>query len=292
MRLRLRVLFAAATGLVMAAGAAAQQPSAERGKYIFDAAGCFGCHTETNGAPLAGGPVLKTPFGTYYAPNITPDAKHGIGTWSDADFSRALRDGVSPTGQHYYPVFPYSAYTRMTAQDMADLRAYLKTVPPSDKPSRAHEVSFPFSVRAALIPWKWLYFTAGEYKPVAGKDATWNRGAYLTEALVHCGECHTPRNVFGALEREHWLSGARMPVGDLVAGNLTPDKTGLADWSQADIVDALASGTLPEGGTLGGEMGEVVRNSTSRLSAQDREAIAAYLKALPPQPTTVKKKEK
>jgi len=274
------------------ATAHAQQPplSAERGKYIFDAAGCHGCHTEPGGPALAGGPPLKTPFGTFYAPNITPDPEHGIGRWSDADFARALREGVSPSGQHLYPVFPYTAYTKMSAQDVADLRAYLKTVPPSNKPSRAHELRFPFSIRGTLAPWKWLYFTAGEYKQVPDKDMTWNRGAYIVEALTHCGECHTPRNAFGAVERDHWLSGARMPVGDLVAGNLTPDKSGLADWSAADIADLLATGDLPQGGTVGGEMGEVVRNSTSRLTPQDREAIAAYLKALPAQPTTVTKK--
>lgn len=287
---RLGILCAVAAGLMGTAQAQVQPPSVERGKYVLDAAGCYGCHTEAGGAPLAGGPALKTPFGTFYAPNITPDPERGIGKWSDADFARALREGVSPSGEHLYPVFPYTAYTKMTAQDVADLRAYLRTVPPSNRPSRAHEVSFPFSVRAALGPWKWLYFTAGEYKPVAGKDATWNRGAYIVEALTHCGECHTPRNTFGALERDHWLTGARMPVGDLVASNLTPDKTGLADWSAGDIVDTLSSGTLPEGGTVGAEMGEVVRNSTSRLRAEDREAIAAYLKTLPPQPTTVKKK--
>lgn len=286
----LGVTCAVAASLVGTAQAQVQPPSAERGKYVFDAAGCYGCHTEAGGAALAGGPPLRTPFGTFYAPNITPDPGHGIGKWSDADFARALREGVAANGQHLYPVFPYTAYTKMTAQDVADLRAYLKTVPPSAKPSRAHEVRFPFSVRATLGPWKWLFFTAGEYQPVAGKDAAWNRGAYIVEALTHCGECHTPRNYFGALERGHWLTGARMPVGDLVAGNLTPDKTGLADWSAADIVETLTSGELPEGGTVGEEMAEIVRNSTSHLTAQDRATIAAYLKALPPSPTQVTKK--
>lgn len=287
-------ILGAATVLIAAAGAEvhAQAPSAERGKYIFDAAGCFGCHTEQGNAPMAGGAALKTPFGAFYAPNITPDPEFGIGKWSDADFIRALREGLSPRGQHYFPVFPYPAYTKMTTRDLTDLRAYLATVPPSKKPSRAHEVNFPYSVRASLIPWKWLNFDAGEYKADAARDAKWNRGAYLVQALTHCGECHTPRDMLGGLERKQWLSGARMPVGDLIASNLTPDKTGLADWSAADIVDALETGTLPQGGTLGGEMGEVVKNSTGKMRAEDREAIAAYLKALPPQPTTVTKKAK
>lgn len=292
MRRPLGLLCALAAGLALAAPAAAQMGSPERGKYIFDAAGCHGCHTEKDGPPLAGGPALKTPFGTFYAPNITPDPQHGIGQWTEADFVRALRAGVSPRGEHYFPVFPYAAYTKMTAPDIADLWAYLRSVPAASRPSRAHEVSFPFSVRMALGPWKWLYFTAGAYRPEAGKDAAWNRGAYIVEALTHCGECHTPRNAFGALQRAHWMSGARMPVGDLVASNLTPDKSGLAGWSKADIVDALEIGTLPQGGTVGGEMGEVVRNSTGKLRPEDRAAIAAYLAALPALPTTVKKKEK
>lgn len=293
MRLGLHIIFAAAVSLAAAgAEARAQSPSIERGKYIFDAAGCLGCHTEAGGAPMAGGAALKTPFGAFYAPNITPDPEFGIGQWSDADFIRALREGISPRGQHYFPVFPYPAYTKMTTPDLLDLKAYLATVAPSKKPSRAHEVKFPYSIRASLIPWKWLNFEAGEYKADANRDAQWNRGAYLVQALTHCGECHTPRDMLGGLERKQWLSGARMPVGDLIASNLTPDNTGLADWSAADIVDALETGTLPQGGTLGGEMGEVVRNSTGKMRADDRAAIAAYLKALPPLPTTVTKKAK
>jgi len=283
---------AGACVLALASHAAAQTGSPERGKYIFDAAGCDSCHTQAQGAALAGGPPLRTPFGTFYAPNITPDRAHGIGRWSDADFIRALRQGVSPQGRHYFPVFPYSSYTKMTTQDLLDLRAYLARVPPAPEPSRPHEVAWPFSWRAALAPWKWLFFTAGEYQPDPAHDARWNRGAYLVEAVTHCGECHTPRNFLGGLERAQSLTGARMPGGELVAPNLTPDKSGLADWSAADIVDALTDGTLPEGGTLGEEMGEVVRNSTSRLRPEDRAAIAAYLKALPPLPTGVKKKAK
>lgn len=294
MRLTSAISWAAGLAAVLlgVAESDAQSASAARGKYIYDAAGCHACHTEKGGAALAGGGPLVTPFGTFYAPNITPDPDFGIGEWSEEDFTRALREGISPSGQQLYPVFPYTAYTKMTRQDMLDLRAYLATVPPSKKPSRAHDVKFPFSIRLALIPWKWLNFDAGEFKPDAGHSAQINRGAYIVQALTHCGECHTPRDFLGGLDRDLWLSGARMPVGDLVAGNLTPDKTGLADWSAADIVDALDSGVLPEGGTLGGEMGEVVANSTGRMRPDDREAIAAYLKALPPTATTVQKKSK
>jgi len=293
MRLSASIVCAAvAIIMTVTADAQAQSGSAERGKYIFDAAGCYGCHTKPGGAPMAGGPPLPTAYGTFYAPNITPDPAFGIGQWSDADFVRALRDGVSPHGDPYFPVFPYPAYTKMTTQDLADLRAYLGTIAPSKEPRRAHEVKFPYSIRLILIPWKWINFQAGEFRPSAEHDAQWNRGAYIVQALTHCGECHTPRNKLDGLDPRKWLSGARMPVGDLIASNLTPDKTGLADWSAADIIDALETGTLPEGGTLGGEMGEVVKNSTSKMRPDDRAAIAAYLKALPSLPTTVTKKAK
>ena len=276
--------------MVIASQGFAQTGSVERGKYVFDLAGCYGCHTESAGPPMAGGPPLRTPFGTFYAPNITPDPEQGIGRWTDAEFIRALREGVSPAGYNYFPVFPYTSYTKMTTQDVLDLKAYLGTLKPSDRPRQRHDVKWPFSVRAAVTPWKWLYFEPGEFEPKADRDVKWNRGAYLVEALTHCGECHTPRNWAGALRHAYWMSGAHMPDGDLVAPNLTPDKTGLIDWSVADIVDALAIGVLPEGGTLGQQMGEVVENSTSRMRPGDREAIAVYLKMLPPVPTQIKKK--
>ena len=219
---------ACALALVAASGVArAQSGVAERGKYIFDSAGCYGCHTEPGGAPMAGGSALRTAYGTFYAPNITPDPEFGIGQWSEADFVRALREGVSPLGENYFPVFPYPAYTKMTTQDILDLRAYLKTLAPSRKPRRAHELRFPYSVRLVLTPWKWVNFQPGEFRPALDYDAQWNRGAYIVQALTHCGECHTPRNKLDGLDPRQWLSGARMPVGDLVASNLTPDKTGL-----------------------------------------------------------------
>lgn len=267
-----------------------QQDAASRGKYIFDAAGCYACHTQANGAPIAGGGALRTPFGIFYAPNITPDAEFGIGKWTEADFIRALREGVSPRGDDYYPVFPYTSYTKMSERDIRDLFAYLKTTVPAKTARRSHELSFPYSIRTALIPWRWLNFTAGEWKPDPGRHAVINRGAYLVQAIAHCGECHTPRGSLGGPDRANDLSGARMPVGDLVASNLTPDKSGLDDWSEADIVDLLETGSLPQGGTVGGEMAEVVKHATSRLTLEDRRAIAVYLKSLPPRPTLVKRK--
>lgn len=280
----------AAAFLVCASSLAAGSP--ERGRHIFDAGGCLACHTDlkNKGEPLAGGPPLKTPFGTFYAPNITPDRTHGIGGWTEAQFVRAMREGVSPDGRHYYPVFPYTSYTKATEEDLRDLKAYIMTLAPVAKPNRPHDVGFPFSIRLALLPWKWLNFTPGEWKPDRSKDAVWNRGAYLIEALTHCGECHTPRNLMGGLDRERWFAGAPMMTENLVAPNLTPDKTGLAEWSVGDVVFALETGSLPEGGSFGGSMGEVVAHSSSKLSAADRNAIAVYLKSLPPLPSAVPKK--
>lgn len=265
-------------------------PSPERGKAVFDAGGCYACHTNVkeNGQPLAGGPALKTPFGTFYAPNITPDPEHGIGRWTDAQFLRAMREGISPRGDFYYPVFPYTAYTKASTRDLLDLKAYLMTLAPVAQPSAHHEVGFPFSVRLILLPWRWLNFDAGERKPDPAKDAVWNRGAYLVEALAHCGECHTPRNIIGGLDRGSWLSGSRDGPAGEIGPNLTPHETGLAEWSEADIALALETGLTLEG-TVGDSMAEVVRFGTRLMSAEDRRAIARYLKSLPPVPTTAKK---
>jgi mono/diheme cytochrome c family protein len=263
--------------------------SAERGKYIFDAGGCFACHTdEKNGLPpLAGGPPLKTPFGTFFAPNITSDPSNGIGGWSEDQFVTAMQRGVSPDGKHYYPVFPYTSYTKAKRQDLLDLFAYLRSVPPAGRPSRAHEVGFPFSIRLTLLPWKWLNFSKGELQPDGSRDAVWNRGAYLTEALLHCGECHTPRNIVGGLDRAKWMAGTRLDGSGNVAPNLTPHASGLQKWSAADIAGALFDGTTPDGGFLGNEMGEVVRYATSRLTLEDRQAVARYFKDLPPLSSSV-----
>ena len=193
-----------------AGGASAQTASAERGAYIFHASGCETCHTDTanKGAPLAGGRALKTPFGTFRTPNVTPDPTHGIGKWSEADFIRALREGLSPSGAQYYPAFPYTAYTKMSDADMKDLRAYMLTLPVSDKPNLPHELGFPFNFRLGVMAWKWLNFTPGPLPVVSGKDEAWTRGRYLVEALGHCAECHTPRDKLGGLVTSKWMAGS------------------------------------------------------------------------------------
>jgi mono/diheme cytochrome c family protein len=267
------------------AAAESAAPSAERGAYVLAAAGCVECHTDkkNKGARLSGGRALSTPFGTYYSPNITPDPVTGIGKWSEMDFRRALREGVGPKGAHFYPVFPYPSFTGMTDADIVDLFAYLQTVPAVTRANTPHKVAFPYNFRALMVVWNWLYLKRGPYEPDPGKSAAWNRGAYLVQALGHCGECHTPRTRLGALDTDMTLAGTEDgPDGDHVP-NLTPDKeTGIGKWSIEDITFALQTGLTPGGDSLGASMGEVVDESTGKLSADDRAAIAAYLQSLPP----------
>lgn len=265
--------------------AAAPSRLVSHGGYIFAAAGCAACHTDVKnkGKLLAGGAALKTPFGTFYGPNITPDPEHGIGRWSDGQFIRALRDGVSPAGEHYFPVFPYTAFSQMTDADMRALKAYIFTLAPVSTPSRAHDVRAPFSWRALQVVWKWLYFTPGPYRADAGRSTEWNRGAYLVRALVHCAECHTPRNRLGGLDHDRWLGGADdFPDGD-GSPNITPDReTGIGKWSADEIALYLEDGEDPTGDYAGSLMADVIEHSTGRLSAGDRAAIVTYLRALSP----------
>lgn len=256
--------------------------SAERGRYLLAAAGCAACHTEPDSEQhLAGGRALETPFGTFYSPNITPHSEQGLGGWSEETFMAALREGVGPSG-HYFPVFPYTSYTRMTTDDARDLWAYLQTVTPVSKPNRPHDLPWYLIRPIAARVWKWLFFEPGDFAPDPGRSETWNRGAYLVRALGHCGECHTPRTPWGTVRESLELSGnPQGPEGDPVP-NLTPDRNnGLARWSEADIVWYLETGGTPGGDYAGGLMAEVIDNGTSRLTAEDRRAIAVYLRALP-----------
>lgn len=283
------LLFSLAFG---SASALAQAPDAarvQRGEYVFHAAGCLGCHTDTknNGAPLAGGHELKTPFGSFFGPNITPHPTAGIGAWTEAQFHRALRDGIRPDGAHYFPAFPYTAFTGMTDADIGDLWAYLRTVPASAQPSRPHDLGFPFNIRLAMIGWKALFFKQGEFKPDPSKSAEINRGAYLVNALGHCGECHTPRNLAGGLDRDKWLAGGVLDGG--VVPNITPHaETGIGKWSPGDIIDLLKMGMTPDGDFVGGEMAQVSKEM-AKLTDDDTKAIVAYLKSLPPIYNAVRK---
>jgi mono/diheme cytochrome c family protein len=264
--------------------AAADQAQLRRGELLFDAADCIACHTDVKGggAPLAGGRPLETPFGRFYAPNITPDRTHGIGAWSEAEFRRALREGIGRQGEHLFPVFPFAAYTGMSDADIADLYAYLQSRAATATPNRRHELRFPFGWRFLLVFWRWLFFSPGPLSPVPGESAEWNRGRYLAEAVAHCQECHTPRNLLGGLKRSRAFSGnPDGPDGQHVP-NITPDpETGIGTWSLDEIVALLRSGQTPDMDFVGAGMGEVVRG-TAKLSDADRHAIAAYIKSQTP----------
>ncbi len=270
--------------LTPAVSAQTDQVQLDRGAYIFAAADCGACHTNVKekGPLLAGGRPLKTPFGIFYTPNITPDPGTGIGRWSDADFTRALRDGVSPGDDHYFPVFPYPSFTKMTDQDILDLKAYIFSLPAVSQPNRDHEIDFPFGWRFTVWFWKQMNFTEGPFVADPARSAEWNRGAYLVEALAHCGECHTPRGWLGGVDTSLAMSGTTAGPDGKKVPNVTPDlDTGIGGWSPKDVVRVLRTGQLPDGDFVGSVMGEVV-NGTSKLTDADRQAIAVYLQSLPP----------
>ena len=259
-----------------------------RGEYLATAADCVACHTDVDhgGKPYAGARALATPFGTFYAPNITADPETGIGRWTDAQFLRALRSGVRADGANLFPVFPYTSYTGLLDGDALAIKAYLFAQPAVRQPNRAHDVSFPFSWRWLQTPWKWLFFTPGPFRPAPDRDAVWNRGAFLVTAVAHCGECHTPRNWFGAMETSRFLAGTRDGPDGKPVPNITPG--GLGNWSENDIIGVLTDGHTPEFDFVGGAMAEVVKG-TSRLSDEDRRAIAVYLRSVPAKPSPEKR---
>lgn len=257
-------------------------PDPARGEQVFWAGGCAACHADADAKGeaklvLRGGQRFPSPFGTFVAPNISSDPAAGIGGWSVLDLANAMIRGVSPTGQHYYPAFPYASYTKASLQDVVDLRAYLATLPADPTPSAAQEVGFPFNIRRGLGLWKFLYLdpswaVTGDLTPEE------ERGRYLAEALGHCGECHTPRNALGAMDRSRWLGGGPIPGARGNFPNITPAKL---TWSARDIVEYLTSGFTPDYDSAGGHMALVVEN-TAHLPDGDRAAIAAYLKRVPP----------
>ncbi|WP_170364472.1 c-type cytochrome [Ruegeria arenilitoris] len=256
-------------------------PDLVRGETVFFAAGCASCHSAPNSEGeeklvLAGGRRFETDFGTFIAPNISSDPEAGIGSWSALELADALIYGTGPAGQHYYPAFPYTTYTNMTPEDVVSLHAFLGTLPAASQESIAHEVGFPFNIRRSLGGWKLLYLEPG-WVVDGDLDVQQQRGRYLVEALGHCAECHTPRDGLGGLSRDQWLTGAPNPSGK---GRIPGLTTNHLDWSEADIAEYLKSGFTPDYDSAGGEMAEVIEN-TSRLSDEDRLAIAAYLKVVP-----------
>ena len=254
-------------------------PNPVNGERLFHAGGCASCH----GDRLEGGLEITTAFGTFRVPNISPDPDAGIGGWGMLDFLNAMKSGVSPSGQHYYPAFPYTSYTRMGVEDLLDLKAWLDAYEPVSEPVRGHEIGFPWNIRRGIGLWKRLYLDPSPVLSAAEGDEKLLLGRYLVEAVGHCGECHTPRNRFGGLQKQYWLAGGANPDGEGRVPNITPHSDGLADWSARDISRYLKSGFTPEYDTVGGSMADVQEN-LARLPDNDREAIAAYLLAVPPLP--------
>ncbi len=261
-------------------------PDLANGEYMFFAGGCASCHAAPGAKGeaklrLTGGLEMKTHFGTFNVPNISPDREAGIGGWTNADFVAAMTRGVSPDGRHYYPAFPYTSYQRMTAADLIDLKGFIDSLPPVATAVADHDLRFPFSIRRGLGLWKLVYLDGMEFTPDPALNAEQNRGAYLATGPGHCIECHSPRDPFGGLDRGRAFAGGPAAEGDGWVPNLTPDPTGLADWSAREIASSLKDGFLPDFDSFGGAM-VAVQENTARLTDADRAAIAAFLKSLRP----------
>jgi mono/diheme cytochrome c family protein len=278
---------------VPASALPAYTPNVDNGRTMFNAGGCASCHATPAGEPdkmdrtrLGGGLGLKSPFGTFYVPNISPDPSDGIGEWSEANFVTALWKGTSPWGKNLFPAFPYTSYQNMALADMRDLFAYLKTLSPVTGRTRRHDLMFPFNLRRLVGVWKLLFLHDGTFAPDPSQSAQWNRGAYLVNGPGHCAECHSPRNFLGAIVESQRFAGGPSPDGKSFVPNITPvglqhwSKDDIA-WSQSDIATFLESGMDPSGDYAGDVMAEVIRN-ISLLDTADRAAIAAYIVSLPP----------
>ncbi|ETA72047.1 MULTISPECIES: cytochrome c [Mesorhizobium] len=262
---------------------------ATKGKRIFYAGGCTACHAKPGSQgdarlQLVGGLQLKTPFGTFVPPNISQDPKDGIGAWSVEDLANAMLKGVSPSGEHFYPAFPYASYARMKPSDIADLYAFLKTLPAVGGKAPDNSLGFPFNIRRGIGLWKRLYLSDQPVVALAdGEPEPVMAGRYLVEGPGHCGECHSPRDFAGGTKKSEWLAGAVAAEGSGIVPNITSGKGGLANWSEADIANYLETGFTPNFDSVGGAMVDVQRNMAA-LTPVDRASIAAYLKAVPPHP--------
>ena len=257
-------------------------PDLANGQEIFNVGGCSSCHAVPNQPDrlrLGGGLALGSPFGTFYAPNISPDPADGIGRWSEADFVSAVMRGVSPEGKHYFPAFPYTSYHLAKVEDVRDLFAYLKTLPPVSGKVRDHDLPFPFNIRRNVGIWKSLFMDGKPFVADGAKSPQWNRGAYLVNGFGHCAECHSPRNLLGGIITAQRFAGGPNPEGEGWVPNIT--QKGIGEWSAKDIANLLKTGELPEGDSVGGAMTRVIKN-TSQLSDEDIAAMADYVKSLPP----------
>lgn len=252
----------------------------DRGAYLARASGCIACHTdfENGGAPLAGGVQLDTPFGTLYSPNLTMDPEHGIGSWTLAEFDKAVRQGISPDGQPYYPAFTYPFYQNFSDQDIADLWAAFQTVPPVAEPSKDREMPFPFNQRSTLKVWRAMFLEPPRTDPIPENGNVWNRGRWLVEGAAHCAACHTGRNLLGARneDNEHFRGSDMLPGGGK-APAIDYETLMARGWDVENLAYALRTGITPSGDAFGNAMGEVVLYGTQFLSEDDLLAIATYL---------------
>jgi mono/diheme cytochrome c family protein len=263
-----------------------RQAALANGETMFNVGGCAACHAnpkQENTRRLGGGLALKTPFGTFRVPNISSDPKNGIGAWSEEAFVNAMLRGVGRSGEHLYPAFPYTSYQRMTLDDVRDLFGFLKSLPAEVTPSMPHELAFPFNIRRGLGLWKLLYLDGRPFVPDTSKSTALNRGAYLVEGPGHCAECHSSRDLLGGLIKERRFAGGPDAEGKGWVPNITPHADGIGTWSEKDIAYLLETGFTPDSDSVGSSMADVVLN-TGKLSADDRTAMAAYIKALPPRP--------
>lgn len=265
-----------------------EQAKVERGHYLATISNCMGCHTVEGGAPYTGGVKFSTDFGTIYSTNITPDIDTGIGSWSLQDFRNSIRRGVRPNGENLYPVFPYPYYTKFTDDDIEALYSYLKTIDSVAQESPEHDLSFPYNINVLLKLWNWLYLEDGEYAGDPQESDEWNRGAYLVQGPLHCGQCHSPRNLFGGVQQDLAYTGAvyhdNVRTGEIrkwAATNLTPAREGLGEWSRQDLVDYLKTGNSSRAVSFG-PMNKVIMGGTSHLDDTDIQAVATYFTSLEP----------
>lgn len=259
---------------------AADQTLISKGEYLTRAADCVACHVVPGGKPFAGGLEFKLPFGTLYSPNITPDKETGIGNWTDDEFVSALQKGVGKDGKHYYPAFPYTSYTLMPREDILAIKAYLFSLEPISQKPRENDLAFPFNQRWGMFFWNAVFADNERFVPDSKQSAEWNRGAYLVQGPGHCGECHTPRNIFQAMSSGKSLAGGE--IGNWRAYNISSDaKQGIGAWPQEALVSYLSKGYAPGYGSAGGPMGDAVEHSLRFLSPEDVNAIAVYLKSTP-----------
>lgn len=268
----------------------------DRGKYLFELSGCALCHTQKDQPLLSGGAALNSPFGKFYPPNITKDTQTGIGNWTDNQFIRALREGISPTGTHYYPLFPYSSFSKMTDEDLLAIKSYIFSLPAVENIATDHEVRFSYSLRLLVGVWKKnnlkilplidennFIQARGPYKNLTQKDPEWNRGAYLVEGALHCAQCHTPKDSFGNFKWNQWMGGAKLFGEKKSAPNITSDvEMGVGLWTEKDWDVFLTEGTTPNGDEVTGVMKLIVEHQTSKLTIEDKKAVINYLMSLKP----------